>query len=154
MQRIKSFEALREAMSELHDCPFVLSEAVLDPASETWTGKFLKPVWDDLHTETTGIRFIYEKSTLPLVLATVQINGVKAVRVEDDQGIDSYSFNDLEEREDGLRFQFNEAMYLDLDIGQAIDALYEETAVPDRKAVFKSFFIVEFGPTIEKTNEH
>src|SRR5262245_25767031 len=111
---ISSVEQLDEVMSELHDCPFDLDRAFFDDTSDTWTGFFLRPLWDDPRAEHRGFSILYVRSRLPVVEVTLRIRGVLKCAVTDKARIGRYTFNQVERATDGLRLHFNEELDIDL----------------------------------------
>ena len=149
---ISSFEQLYKAMMGLHDCPFELDRAVFDEVSRTWTGYFLRPLWDDPRAEHRGFSLIYLHSRLPIAEATLTVSGVVKCVVADNARIGRYSFNELEPTANGVRFHFNENLDIDLEI-EVIDATYEERPVPELCAIYRQYFLVQSGPSIETVGD-
>jgi hypothetical protein len=70
MREISSFDELDEVMSNLHDCPFDLTRAEFNRAAQTWTGIFLRPVWEDPRAEHSGW-WLFRSTRLPVVEGTL-----------------------------------------------------------------------------------
>lgn len=145
---ISSVEQLDEAMSNLHDCPFDLDRATFDEATRTWTSFFLRPLWDDPRAEHAGFSILYVRSRLPVAEATLKVSGVTHCVVADNARIGSYSFNEIQSIPNGVRLHFNEGLDIDLELG-AIDANYEERPLPGLCAIYRQYFLVQSGPSIE-----
>ena len=150
LQHISSFEELDEVMSSLHDCPFDFDRTSLDDATGTWSGTFLRPLWEDPRAEHRGVSLLYVRSRLPVVEATLTVSGVKSQSVIDDQGIGRYTFNEVERISNGLLLRFNEAMRIDLHLAGPIAATYDEQPLPGFCAIYRQFFLVQSGPVIEQ----
>jgi len=144
---ISSVEQIDEVMSDLHDCPFDLDRATFDKATETWTGFFLRPLWDDPRAEHRGFSILYVRSQLPVVEVTLSFSGVKCV-VADNARIGRYSFNQIEPIANGVRLQFNENLDINLELN-AVDATYDERPLPELCAIYRQYFLVQSGPSIE-----
>jgi hypothetical protein len=149
---ISTFKQLYKVMIELHDCPFELDRAAFDEVSHTWTGYFLRPLWDDPRAEHRGFSLLYLHSRLPVAEATVKVSGVVKCVVADNARIGRYSFNQIERTANGVRFHFNENLDIDLKI-EVIDATYEERPVPELCAIYRQYFLVQSGPSIEMVAE-
>lgn len=145
---ISSVEQLDEVMTELHDCPFELDRAVFDEVSHTWTGFFLRPLWDDPRAEHWGFSILYVHSRLPVAEATLKVSGVIKCVVADNARIGRYSFNQTERRANGVQFRFSENLNIDLEI-PVVDATYEERPIPELCAVYRQYFLLQSGPSIE-----
>jgi hypothetical protein len=150
MREISSFEELDEVMSNLHDCPFDLARAQFDPAAQTWTGAFLRPVWEDPRAEHTGWR-LYGSTRLPVVEGTLTLMGVTEQILNDEEGIDSYAFNELERRSTGVRLRYCEHLSIDLNLAGAVVGTYDEKPLPGLAAVYKQRLLIQSGPYIEGT---
>jgi hypothetical protein len=148
MQHISSLEQLDEAVSNLHDCPFDLERATFDANAKTWTGIFLRPLWDDPRAEHRGLSLLYVRSRLPVVEATLIVSGVASQAVFDDQGIGRYSFNEIESISNGVRFRFNEALYIDLYLRGPVAATYDEQPAPGLCAIYRQYLLLQSGPRI------
>lgn len=146
---ISSVEQLAEVMTNLHDCPFDLDRAIFDEVTHTWTGFFLRPLWDDPCAEHRGFSIFYVRSQLPVAEAVLTVSGVNSCEVADEAQIGRYSFNDIEPTADGVRLHFNENLDIDLQLGGVIDANYEERAVPELRAIYRQVLLVQSGPKIE-----
>jgi len=146
--RISSVEQLDEVMSNLHDCPFDLDRAIFNEATHTWTGFFLRPLWDDPGAQHRGFSILYVRSQLPVAEVTLKVSGVRKCFVADDARIGRYSFNQIEPITNGVRFHFNENLDIDLELG-AIDATYDERPLPEVCAIYRHYFLVQSGPSIE-----
>ena len=146
--RISSVEQLDEVMSELHDCPFDLDRAVFDASTGTWTGFFLRPLWDDPRAQHRGFSILYVRSQLPVAEVTLQLSGVRNCDVADNARIGRYTFNQIEPRANGVRLHFNEELDIDLELN-AVDANYDERPLPELCAVYRQYFLVQSGPSIE-----
>ena len=144
-RHISSFEELTACMDELHDYPFTLSQATLDASEKVWTGVFLRPMLEAEDRITRNGSFLAGKIECPVANASVTIRGVSGIKVLDDQGIDTYSFNGVERIVNGFRLEFNEALALEFEV-ERFDATYLETELRDTTAIFKNFLIVESGP--------
>ena len=83
-----------------------------------------------------------------MVEATLTVSGVINCRVFDDQGIGRYSFNQIEPIANGVRLQFNENLDINLELN-AVDATYEERPLPELCAIYRQYFLVQSGPSIE-----
>jgi hypothetical protein len=149
---ISSFEQLDEVMSELHDCPFNLDRATFDESAQTWTGFFLRPLWDDPRAEHHGFSLLYTRSRLPVAEATLKISGVKNCVVADNARISRYSFNEIQRVANGVRLHFNEDLDVDLEL-TTIAATYDEQPLPELRAVYRQYFLVQSGPFIESAAE-
>jgi hypothetical protein len=145
---ISSVEQLDEVMSNLHDCPFDLDRATFDEVTRTWTGFFLRPLWDDPRAEHGGFSILYVRSRLPVAEATLKVSGVTHCVVADNARIGRYSFNEIRSIPNGVRLHFNEDLDIDLELG-AIDTNYEERALPELCAIYRQYFLVQSGPSIE-----
>ena len=146
---ISSFEQLDEVMTELHDCPFDLDRAVFDEATQTWTGFFLRPLWDDPRAEHRGLPILYVRTQLPVVEATLKLSGVRNWLVADNARIGRYSFNQIEPITNGIRLHFNEYLDIDLDLSSSVDADYDERSMPELRAIYRQFFLLQCGPSIK-----
>jgi hypothetical protein len=146
---ISSVEQLDEVMSNLHDCPFDLDRAIFDEATHTWTGFFLRPLWDDPRAEHRGFSILYVRSRLPVAEATLKVSGVSSCVVADNAGIGRYSFNETEPLTNGVRLHFNEDLDIDLELGDTVDATYDERPLPKLCAIYRQYFLVQSGPSIE-----
>ena len=136
-------------MSNLHDCPFDLDRATFHEATHTWTGFFLRPLWDDPRAEHRRISIFTVRSQLPVVEVTLSISGVSKCVVADGAGIGLFSFNQIEPIANGLRLQFNENLDIDLEL-ETVDAKYDERPVPELCAIYRESFLVQSGPFIER----
>ncbi len=145
---ISSVEQIDEVMSDLHDCPFDLDRATFDKATETWTGFFLRPLWDDPRAEHRGFSILYVRSQLPVVEVTLSFSGVSKCVVADNARIGRYSFNQIEPIANGVRLQFNENLDINLELN-AVDATYDERPLPELCAIYRQYFLVQSGPSIE-----
>jgi hypothetical protein len=145
---IASIEQLDEVMTELHDCPFDLDRAMFHEATHTWKGFFLRPLWDDPRAEHRGFSILYVRSRLPVAEATLKVTGVSKCLVADNARIGRYTFNQVETIANGVRFHFNENLDIDLEI-DAIDATYEERPLPELCAIYRQYFLLQSGPSIE-----
>ena len=146
---ISSIEQLDQVMSNLHDCPFDLDRAVFDEITRTWTGRFLRPLWDDPRAEHRGFSLLYVRSRLPIAEATLTISGVNVCVVADNAQIGRYSFNQIEPIANGVRLHFNENLDIDLGLAGIIDAVYEEHPFPELCAIYRQYFLFQSGPSIE-----
>ena len=146
---ISSVEQLDEVMSNLHDCPFDLDRAIFNEATSTWTGLFLRPLWDDPRAEHRGFSILYVRSRLPVAKATLTISGVKDWTVADNARIGRYTFNEIQPIANGVRLQFNENLEIDLELVGTIDAAYEEQPLPELCAIYRQYFLWQSGPSIE-----
>jgi hypothetical protein len=146
---IPSIEQLDEVMSNLHDCPFDLHRATFDEATHTWTGFFLRPLWDDPRAEHRGFSLLYVRSRLPVAEATLKISGVSNCLVADNARIGRYSFTEIQPITKGVRLHFNEDLDIDLELGGAVDANYEERPLPELCAIYRQYFLLQSGPSIE-----
>ena len=153
MEHISSLEQLDEIMSNLHDCPFDLERATFDVDAKTWTGIFLRPLWEDPRAEHWGFPLLFVRSRLPVTEASLTVAGVSAVQIIDDQGIGTYDFNELERAPDGVRLCFNQALRIDLNLAGSIDATYDEKLLPGVRATYRQFLLVQSGPKIEQVME-
>lgn len=120
---ISSVEQLDEVMTNLHNFPFDLDRAVFDATRHTWTGFFLRPLWDDPRAEHRGFSILYVRSRLPVVEATLTVSGLNNCVVADNAQIGRYSFNRMEPIANGMRLHFNENLDIDLELAATIDAL-------------------------------
>ncbi|SRR6266567_8619833 len=145
---ISSIAQLDEVMSELHDCPFDLDRATFDAATHIWTGVFLRPLWDDPRAKHRGFSILYVRSQLPVAEVTLNVSGVDKCVVADNARIGRYTFNEIEPVSNGLRFHFNENLDIDFEL-DAIDATYEERPVPELCAIYRQYFLLQSGPSIE-----
>ncbi len=145
---ISSVEQLHAVMTELHDCPFALDRAAFDEVRHTWTGFFLRPLWDDPRAEHRGFSILYVHSRLPVAEATLKVSGVVKCVVADLARIGRYSFNQIEPTANGVRLHFNENLDIDLEL-PVIDATYEERPVPGLCAIYRQYFLLQSGPSIE-----
>jgi hypothetical protein len=145
---ISSIGQLDELMSNLHDCPFELDRATFDVDTHTWTGFFLRPLWDDPRAEHRGFSILYVRSRLPVAEATLRVLGVGNCVVADNARIGRYTFNEIEPVSNGVRLHFNENLDIDLEL-DAIDATYEERPLPELCAIYRQYFLVQSGPSIE-----
>ena len=146
---ISSIEQLDEVMSNLHDCPFDLDRASFDETTQTWTGFFLRPLWDDPRAEHRRIAIWSVRTQLPVVEVTLNISGVSKCVVADNAGIGLFSFNQIEPITNGVRLQFNENLDIDLEL-KTIDGTYDERPVPELCAIYRQCFLVQSGPFIER----
>ena len=135
-------------MSELHDCPFELDRATFDIDTRTWTGFFLRPLWDDPRAEHRGFSILYVRSRLPVAEATLRVSGVGNCVVADNARIGRYTFNEIEPASNGVRLHFNENLDIDLEL-DGLDATYEERPLPELCAIYRQYFLVQSGPSIE-----
>ena len=148
---ISSVEQLDEVMSNLHDCPFDLDRAVFDATRHTWTGFFIRPLWDDPRAEHRGFSILYIRSRLPVAQATLTVFSVKNCVVADNARIGRYSFNGIEPIANGMRLHFNEDLDIDLELATMIDADYDEQPLPEICAIYRQYFLMQSGPFIETT---
>ena len=146
---ISSVEQLDQVMTNLHDCPFDLDRAVFDATTHTWTGFFLRPLWDDPRAEHRGFSILYVRSRLPVVEATLTVSGLNKCIVADNARIGRYTFNHIEPISNGVRLQFNENLDIDLELAGTIDAAYEEKPLPELCAIYRQYFLLQSGPSIE-----
>src|SRR5689334_4926486 len=102
MRDLGSFEQLQEAMAALHDCPFDLERAGFNEATRTWTGTFLRSLWDEPTAEHRGWALVYRRSRLRVAEVLVDVANVASASVRHDQGIGRYSFNRVERTRDGV----------------------------------------------------
>ena len=151
MLELLSFERLAETMSHLHDCPFDLDCASLDKAAQMWTGTFLRPIWDDPTAQRKGLWPLYMRIRLPVAQVQIRVAKVSSATIVDNQGIERYSFNQLERTREGMRLCFNEMMRIDLRLVGPVHATYEERASPGLHALYRGFLFVQSGPKIEGT---
>lgn len=153
-QRVASFEDLRELMLNLHDCPFDLDEAAFDEQGGTWSGTFLRPLWGHPDAESRRVGIFSTEYRLPVVKASIRIEGVRGIEVIDDQGIGRYTLNDIARAADYVQFSFNEVMRIVLHLAEGIDARYDEQPLPTVRAVYTefsiAFLVVQSGPRIEE----
>lgn len=145
---ISSVEQLDEVMSELHDCPFDLDRALFNEATHTWTGFFLRPLWDDPRAEHRGFSILYVRSQLPVAEVTLHFLGVSKCAVADNARIGRYTFNQVEPAANGLRLHFNENLDIDLELA-AIDITYDERPLPEVRAIYRQYLLMQSGPRIE-----
>lgn len=150
MHEIGSFEELVDTMVALHDCPFDLERSSFSEPSGSWTGVFLRPLWDDPRAKHRGVPFVYQQSKLPVAEAWLTITGVATVTIVEDQGIGRYSFNEVQRTADGISLCFNEQMRIDLHIRGSVSARYQERVLQGVQAVYRQFLLVQAGPTIEE----
>jgi hypothetical protein len=148
--QISSFEQLDEVMSNLHDCPFDLARSISDAASETWCGRFLRPLWDDPRAKHRGLFLLYSHARLPVVEATLTIAGVKNRSIVDDQGIGRYSLDEVLQIQNGVRLSFNEALRIDPYLAGWISATYDEQPLSGVYAIYRQYFLMQSGPEIER----
>jgi hypothetical protein len=146
---ISSVEQLDEVMSNLHDCPFDLDRAIFDQATRTWTGFFLRPLWDDPRAEHRGFSILYVRSRLPVVEATLTVSDLNNWIVADNAQIGRYSFNQIESIANGVRLHFNENLDIDLELAGPLDADYEEQPLPELCAIYRQYFLLQSRPSIE-----
>ena len=145
---ISSVEQLDDVMSNLHDCPFDLDRAIFNEATRTWTGFFLRPLWDDPRAEHRGFSILYVRSRLP-VEATLTVSNLNNCIVADDAQIGRYNFNQIESIANGVRLHFSEDLDIDLELAGTIDAAYEEQPLPELCAIYRQYFLLQSGPSIE-----
>jgi hypothetical protein len=145
---ISSIEQLDEVMSELHDCPFELNGARFDVETHTWTGLFLRPLWDDPRAEHRGVSILYVRSRLPVAEVTLRFSRVSNCVVADDARVGRHTFNEIERVSNGVRLLFNENLDIDLEL-DGLDATYEERPLPELCAIYRQYFLVQSGPSIE-----
>jgi hypothetical protein len=146
---ISSVEQLDEVMVNLHDCPFDLDRATFDEATHTWTGFFLRPLWDDPRAEHRGFSILYVRSRLPVAEVTLKVSSVGNYVVADNARIGRYSFNEIQPITTGVRLHFNEDLDIDLGLGGTIDASYDEKPLAGVCAIYQQFFLLQTGPHIE-----
>ena|ERR1700682_2014966 len=146
---ISSVEQLDKVMSNLHDCPFDLDRATFDEVTNTWTGFFIRPLWDDPRAEHRGFSILYVRSRLPVAEVTLKVSGVGNYIVADNGRIGRYSFNEIQPIANGVRLHFNEDLDINLELDGAIDANYEERPLPELWAIYRQYFLVQTGPSIE-----
>jgi hypothetical protein len=149
MISISSFDELDGLLSRLHDCPFDLDKARFDRAAGTWTGTFFGPLWEKPAIESRRSYLIVAREQLPVAQALLVVMGVHGVQIIDDQGIGRYSLNYVERTDEGVCLRFNEVMRVNLQLKGEIEATYEEQVLPGTSATYRSFLIVQCGPTIE-----
>lgn len=149
-REIDSFAELADTMTALHDCPFDLDRSMFRESSKSWTGVFLRPLWDDPRAENKGLPFVYERIRLPVAEATVKVTDVCDVAVVEDQGIGRYTFNEVQLEANGVCLCFNEQMRIDLRVSGQLHATYEERDSPTLRAVYRESFLVQSGPSIEE----
>jgi hypothetical protein len=146
---ISSVEQLDEVMSNLHDCPFDLDRAVFNEATRTWAGFFLRPLWDDPRAEHRGFSILYVRSRLPVVEATLTVSDLNNCIVADNAQIGRYSFNRIESIAKRVRLHFNENLDINLELAGTIDAASEEQPLPELCAIYRQYFLLQSGPSIE-----
>ena len=146
---ISSLEQLDKVMPELHDCPFDLDRAVFDEATHTWTGFFLRPLWDDPRAEHRGLSILYVRSRLPVSEVMLQFSGVSKCVVADNTRIGRYTFNQVSPAANGVRLHFNENLDIDLEL-PAIDVTWNERPLPEVRAIYRQYLLVQSGPRIER----
>jgi len=152
MREISSFEQLDEVMSNLHDCPFDLTRAHFDDLAQTWTGVFLRPVWEDPGAEHTGWR-LYGSTRLPVVEATLYLTGVTTQTVNDEEGIDIYGLVEVKRLPSGVRFSFAEHLAIDLELAASVAGTYDEKPLRDVVAVYRQRFLLQSGPHLERLRD-
>ena len=83
-----------------------------------------------------------------MVEATIKFAGVQNVEVVDDQGIELYTFNEIERGSNGVRLLTNQAMQIKIDLLAPISATYDEKPLPGLRAIYRQFLLVQSGPEI------
>ena len=153
---VTSFEECYELMSNLHDCPFDLEEAIFDNSISQWTGKFLRPLWESPEVERDEQKLILsrflttERLRVPAAKAVVRVHGVAQVQIVSDQGIRLYTFNELKATNVGIRLDFCEAMRIELDLANRVDVTYDEAHFPSVRLAYTNFpFGSQTGPRVE-----
>lgn len=149
MDHVSTFEKLDQFMTKLHDCPFDFDRTRFDKTSGMWSGKFLRPLWDDARAEHRGLPLLYLKTRLPVAEVSLTVAHVENVEVIEDQGIGLYTFNEIERASSGLRLLFNQAMQIHLQLSGPTEATYDEQPLPGRWAVYRQFLLVQSGPEID-----
>jgi hypothetical protein len=150
---LATFRELDAILTELHDCPFDLDSAIFDRASHTWRGTFLHPLWDSPAAQHHGIPLIASVSRLPVAKAVLSVQYVVDSKVVDNQGIGMYTFNRVEEFDDGLRLSCCEAMSVYLYLNGPVRAAYVERLDPALRAVYRQYCFLQAGPRIESVIE-
>lgn len=145
---ISTVEQLDEVITDLHDCPFDLDRAIFDEATHMWTGFFLRPLWEDPRAEHRGFSILYVRSQLPVVEVTLKVSGVDKSVVADNARIGRYSFNQIEPIPNGVRLHFNENLDIELELS-AIDVTYDERPLPELCAIYRQYFLLQSGPSIQ-----
>jgi hypothetical protein len=153
MRDVSSFEELEQVMLNLHDCPFDLDRAMFDAVAQTWTGIFLRPDWEDPRAEHKGLPLIYTSTRLPVVEGTLTLHGVTDQFLNDEEGINTYGFDELERQANGVRLRYHEHLYIDLTLAGAIAGTYEERPLPGLVAIYREYFLLQSGPDIQRVSE-
>ncbi len=149
MARLTTFEGLNEVMSQLHDCPIDLDQAVFDRAAHEWRGTFLRPLWEGPGAVHRRRALIIVDSRLPIAEGALCFRQVTDVRILHDQGIGTYTLNKVGRLAGGLRVSFNQALELEILFEGALDATYDERPLPGYTAVYRQYLFAQTGPEIE-----
>ena len=78
---------------------------------------------------------------------------MKSQSIVHDQGIGRYSFSEVKQIPNGVRLSFNEALYIDFDLGGGISATYDEQPVSGVSAIYRQYFLLQTGPEIKQALE-
>jgi hypothetical protein len=149
--QFSGIDDLERQMAWLHDCPFDLAQARFDRATREWQGQFLRPMWGSPKAKQRWRLLVVRESRLPVAEARLRLRRVTDVHVRNDQGIGTYGFNRVEPLPAGVRLLFNERMSVEVLCDGTVEGSYEETVVPDLRAVYRQFLILQTGPAIEAT---
>jgi len=152
VRTLSTFEELDEVMTNLHDCAFDLTRAHFAGDAHTWTGVFLRPVWEDSRAEHTGW-WLWGSTRLPVVEATVALTGVMNETVNDEEGIENYGFIEVIRLPSGVRFRFAEHLAIDLQLSDVVSGRYDERPQPEVVAVYRQRLLVQTGPLIERAHD-
>jgi hypothetical protein len=149
MREISSFEDLDDVMTNLHDCPFDLPRERFDASAQTWTGLFLRPVWEDPLAQHTGWR-LYGSTRLPVVESKLTLIGVTGETVTDEEGIDTYGFTEIKRLSNGVRFRYAEHLSIDVELAGPVAGTYEEKPLPNLVAIYRQRLLLQSGPYFEQ----
>ena len=154
MSQLTTFEALKEVMSQLHDCPIDLDKAVFDRAAHEWRGTFLRPLWESPGALHKRRALLILESRLPIAEGALCFRHVTEVRVVNDQGIGTYTLNRGERLTGGVRLSFNQALQLEILFGGVLDATYDERPSPDTRLSTENTCSGRLGPKLRLLRQH
>jgi hypothetical protein len=147
MRAFADFDGLKRLVDALHDCPFDLGRTFHDVGDSRWRISFYVPQWDHADAQTTR-RFLGSVSNLPVAAGTLTVDEVVGIRLEGDQGIERYSLNSVVQTPDGIRFESNQVLTIELVLSGSVRGGYDEELLPGVRAEFRNHLIGQSGPRI------
>ena len=144
--RFNKFETFEEAIMGLHDCEFNLDSAKYDAEKGAWSGKFFLADFENKDNIRTKRKLLIFKTYIyPTLEATVTIDNVTNVSVEDKAKIGCFTFNQVEKTDTGCTLFFNEAMAIALVYEGEISGEITYREMPDMNTYVTSLGILDFG---------